>query len=133
MSKLNSIVISRVSIFPMPAPAQCSRVLYSTYSNDCTLVALNVCCIQRTNSPASDNNEGATQLSIDIKPSVSDRDDASEGISIEIFLPRHTLTWGGNSTNKTKTKREQRIAEQAKRRNIKEVRDPRFKSREIGQ
>ena len=112
-----------------PIPTPCCNVAYDQDgSDDCTIVAYNAGNSVCANNLISDDGTATTQCSTDID--IENKVGAPETeIPAGIFIPQHMLPWGGISTNKITAKRKQRVQERAKRRELKEASNPKYKSR----
>ena len=112
-----------------PIPTPCCNVAYDKDgSNNCTIVASNAGHSVCTSNLTSDKETATTQCSTDIE--IENEAGAAEAeIPAGIFLPQHVLPWGGLSTNKIAAKWKQRVKERAKRRELKEASNPKYKSR----
>ena len=119
-----------MSMLQKSIPAPCSKVLDSNdCSDDYTVVTSNVHRMHCTYSLVPDDETVLTQLSTYIKSNASNDDDTSADIPVGTFIAKHALPWGGKSTKKTAARWKRRMSEQAKRRAMKEINNPRFKYR----
>ena len=110
-----------------PIPTPYFNVAYDQdSSNECTIVPSNAGHSKCESNLVSDKGTVTVQFSIDVKKE-NDVDDAKTKIPTGIFIPQHALPLGGKSTSKTAAKWKQRMKEQAKRRELKETNNPRYK------
>ena len=98
-------------------------------SDECTIVASNAGCSECTSNLTFDKGTATPQFSTDAENEY-EVDDAEIEIPAGIFIPQHTLPWGGVSTNKIAAKWKRRVKERAKRRELNEASNPGYKSRD---
>ena len=96
--------------------------------NTCTIVVYNAGHSECGSNLVSDEGTATTQFSTDVE-NKNDVDDAKTKIPAGTFIPQHALPWGGKPTNKIAAKWKHRMKERAKRRELGEANNPRYKTR----
>ena len=112
-----------------PIPTTCCNVAYDQDDSDgCTIVASNDGHSECAINLIPDEGTATAHFSTDVKDE-NEVNNAETEIPAGIFIPQHVLPWGGISNNKIAAKWKQRVKERAKRRELKEASNPRYKSR----
>ena len=87
-----------------PIPTLCFNVVYDQDGSDgCTIVASNAGHSECASNLISDEGTATTHFSIDVK-NENKVANAETEIPAGIFIPQHTLPWGGISNNKIAAK-----------------------------
>ena len=106
-----------------------NKLLNNDGSDDRTIIATNISRCSASASQASDDDTADTEPSTDEDATESDIENSASATQAGLFIPQHTLPWGGRSASKLSRKWARRISERENRRRRKQASNPRFKSR----